>query len=83
MEEFEIEIEMWGQAKEQRQWGLDHKRGAGEFAQCGTPRLRVCFDQKKSQFGSNSWELFKMILWMFFKEQARTLQLNEIACILW
>ena len=24
-----------------------------------------------------------MILRMFFKEQARTLQLNEIACILW
>ena len=57
---------MWGQAKEQRgrgyNGGLDHKRGAGEFAQCGT---RMCFDQKKSQFGSNSWELFKMILWIF------------------
>ena len=47
--------------------GLDHKRGAGEFAQCGT--RRVCFDQQKSQFGSNSWELFKMILWIFFNSR--------------
>ena len=28
-------------------------------------RAAVCFDQKKSQFGSNSLDLFKMILWIF------------------
>ena len=66
MQEFEIEIEMWGEVKEQRgrdNGELDHKQGAAEFAQSGT--RRVCFDQKKSQFGSNSWKLFKMMLWIF------------------
>ena len=66
MEEFEIEIEMWVEVEEQQgrdNGGLDHKRGAGESLQCGTHRAaQVCFDQKNSQFGSHSWELFKMIL---------------------
>ena len=43
--------------------GLDHKQRAGEFAQCGTRRM--CFGQKRSQFGSNAWELVKMILLKF------------------
>ena len=47
VEEFEIEIEMWGEVKEQqRQWELDHKPGAGEFSQCGT--RGECVSTRKS-----------------------------------